>query len=351
MKVLKIVLIVLAAIILFVGVFLGVLTITEFMPKDVQQADVLNNISFDTVELGREYTALSFNTGYAGLGKESDFFMDGGKSVRTTRELTEKNLEGIKNFLSSESPDFVLLQEVDRDSKRTYGIDETQQITDLLGKSSSFALNYSCPYVPFPLPTIGKVNSGIMTLSNAAFTEAKRISLPIPFKWPIRIANLKRCLLTERFPVEGTDRELVIINLHLEAYDDGEGKIAQTKQLVSLLLEEYNKGNYVIAGGDFNQSFPGALDFYPTMDENYWTPGKLELDLLPQDWQMCCDMATPSCRLLNVPYDASGDKIQYYVIDGFICSPNVTVEKVETKDLGFEFSDHNPVKMSFALKD
>ena len=141
MKVLKIVLIVLAAIILFVGVFLGVLTITEFMPKDVQQADVLNNRSFDTVELGREYTALSFNTGYAGLGKESDFFMDGGKSVRTTRELTEKNLEGIKGFLSSESPDFVLLQEVDRDSKRTYGIDETQQITDLLGKSSSFALN------------------------------------------------------------------------------------------------------------------------------------------------------------------------------------------------------------------
>lgn len=39
------------------------------------------------------------------------------------------------------------------------------------------------------------------------------------------------------------------------AYDDGEGKLAQTKMLSDLLQKEVEKGNYVIAAGDFNQSF------------------------------------------------------------------------------------------------
>ena len=87
--------------------------------------------------------------------------------------------------------------------------------------------------------------------------QAQRQSLPVPFKWPIRVANLKRCLLVERFTVADSGRELVLINLHLEAYDDGEGKAAQTKMLREFLQAEYEKGNYVIAGGDFNQTFPG----------------------------------------------------------------------------------------------
>ena len=43
----------------------------------------------------------------------------------------------------------------------------------------------------------------------------------------------------------------MVFNLHLEAYDNGEGKIAQSKKLADVLSQEYAKGNYVIAGGDF----------------------------------------------------------------------------------------------------
>ena len=50
------------------------------------------------------------------------------------------------------------------------------------------------------------------------------MQLPCPFSWPTRIANLKRCLLVERIPIADSDKELVLVNLHLEAYDDGEGK-------------------------------------------------------------------------------------------------------------------------------
>ena len=50
------------------------------------------------------------------------------------------------------------------------------------------------------------------------------------------------------------------------------------------------------------------------------------------------------------PYDpADTVNTQYYVIDGFIVSPNVTVDTVETLDFGFRNSDHNPVCITVSL--
>lgn len=102
------------------------------------------------------------------------------------------------------------------------------------------------------------VNSGLLTTTVYDIDSAERISLPCPFNWPVSTANLKRCLLVSYLPISGTSSKLVIVNLHLEAYDDGEGKIAQTKQLREFIQSEYEKGNYVIAGGDFNQIFPNG---------------------------------------------------------------------------------------------
>ena len=48
-------------------------------------------------------------------------------------------------------------------------------------------------------------------------------------------------MLETRIPIKGSDKELVLINFHLEAYDSGEGKIAQRKVLVKKLKEEYEK--------------------------------------------------------------------------------------------------------------
>ena len=175
-------------------------------------------------------------------------------------------------------------------------------------------------------------------------TQATRESLPVPFSWPVRVANLKRCLLIERVPVEGTDKELVLINLHLEAYDDGEGKLAQTKQLMDILAAEYRNGNYVIAGGDFNQVFEGA-DVYPLLDTSHWQPGRLANSELPRGFSYVYDASRPTCRLLNKPYDGNRAATQLYVIDGFIVSDNLKVNLVETLDLNFASSDHNPVHL------
>ncbi len=348
-KILKAVLVLPVTAVVGAGGLLGFLTATEYKPADVETLEVR---TLDAEALGPvpsdDLSVLSWNIGYAGLGKEQDFFMDGGSSSRPgSAELVNRYLEGIKQSIAEQNADLVLLQEVDTDASRTYGIDET---TALIQNSGVHALNYSCPFVPIPMPPMGKIHSGLFTTTDYTVTAAERIALPCPFSWPLSTANLKRCLLVSRLPVEGSDRELVLVNLHLEAYDDGEGKVAQTKQLMSLLQEEYEKGNYVIAGGDFNQVFPGSLELYPNNHPELWAVGALEEASLPEGFSYVCDLSAPTCRLLNQPYNPTDTaNTQHYVIDGFIVSPNVSVDTVETLDLGFENSDHNPVRMTVKL--
>lgn len=348
-KFLKVLGILLLVVLLAVAALVLWLTVTEFKPAPVEPAAVSAPEGLAAVDPREELQVLSWNIGYGGLGAGSDFFMDGGKDARSADEKQVlAYLDGIKASIQTLDPDVVMLQEVDLDSGRTYRIDESAH---LALDASVHAKNYACNFVPIPLPPIGRVYSGVFTTTQGlAIEEAERISLPCPFQWPVRVANIKRCLLASYLPIEGSDKQLVMVNLHLEAYDSGEGKIAQTKMLKDFIEGEYAKGNYVIAGGDFNQIFPGGLEAFPNTHPDLWTPGLLEADMLSDGWRFAYDLSVPSCRLLNQPYDpADTENTQYYVIDGFILSPNVELVSVEGVDLDFANSDHNPVLISVKL--
>lgn len=344
----KILLIVLAVLLAAVVLLFAWLTITEYRPDPVTELDVVSSEEGSLIPSDRELSIMSWNIGYAGLGEDSDFFMDGGTGVQSAdKEQVLEYLGGVEDVLDDMWPDLIMLQEVDVDSTRTYHIDESA----MLARSQRVhALNYSCGFVPYPLPPIGSVHSGLFTTTDYKIDSAERISLSSPFKWPVSTANLKRCLLVSYLPISGTNSKLVIVNLHLEAYDDGEGKIAQTKQLREFIQSEYEKGNYVIAGGDFNQIFPNGLEKYPNTHKDLWEPGTISEDIMPEGWTLAYDLETPSCRLLNQPYDPSDtENTQHYVIDGFILSPNVELVSVNTLDEGFTYSDHNPVKLQVKL--
>lgn len=351
MKIIKALLLVVLILVLAAGGLVGYLTLTEYRPDDIELLEVTQAARSDNVRVGERLDVLTFNTGYCGLGRDQDFFMDGGSMVRPeNKEIVQENMNGILSELARQNADVYLLQEVDFDSYRSYYVNQADTYRHGLSLNMAVAYNYKCDFVPFPWPPLGKVESGLVSFTGLNVTQATRESLPVPFTWPMRVANLKRCLLVERVPVEGTDKELVIINLHLEAYDDGEGKAAQTAALKSFLEQEYAKGNYVIAGGDFNQTFPGGLDKYPIKNDDLWTPGTLDDSMLPDGWRFAYDTAAPTCRLDNQPYDAESDATQHYVIDGFILSPNVELTSVQTQDDGFQFSDHNPVLLNIRLK-
>ena len=362
-KILKILLcLILIPVIAFAGI-IAVLTLTEYKPAEKEEAEVISDsasLSSDEIWNNKknDLTLLSWNIGYAGLGRESEFFMDGGSDVRSAdKETVGRYLAGIKETVGRVSPDILMLQEIDADSTRTFHIDERPDLAVMTAAGedadASFAPNYKTLYVPYPVPPIGKVTSGLMTVSSLDTSESSRLTLPCPFSWPVRLANLKRCLLVTRIPLGGGDaagHELVLVNLHLEAYDDGSGKLAQTKVLNEFLSSEYKKGNYVIAGGDFNQIFPGSDSLYPNDHPDLWAVGALTEEMLPEGFSYAFDSRTPTCRLLNQPYDPEDTaNTQHYVIDGFILSPNVELKSVETLDEGFVNSDHNPVLLNVSL--
>ena len=345
-KFLKALLGIIIAIILIAAAALIAITALEYRPKDVETVAVPDGT--DMLEAGKSITIMSYNTGYAGLGAAEEFFMDGGNKTRAdNKETVEGYMHGIADELKAQDADIYILQEVDTGSKRSYYIDETAYYKEALGLPYDFAYNFNVFYLPYPIPdTMGRVKSGVATYTSYKVDSAERMQLPLAFSWPMRTLNLKRCLLVNRMPVSGTDKELVVINLHLEAYDSGEGKIAQTKMLYEVITKELEKGNYVIAGGDFNQTFPGA-HLYEAVLDGLWMPGTLD-DNLPEGFSFVFDKEAPTCRSLDRPYTGCENPM-YYIIDGFIVSDNITVEELSVIDTGFANSDHRPLRLSITL--
>jgi endonuclease/exonuclease/phosphatase family metal-dependent hydrolase len=347
----RIILIILSVPVAAAILLVGVLTLAEYRPAE-REPVALGGAGTRIPGAGDSLNVLAWNIGYASLDHSQDFFMDGGKGVRPGSDrFVRENLRGIGEFLSAGDWDMVLLQEVDVRSRRSYYVDQAARLAGDYPGSRAFAYNYRCVFVPFPIPFIGPVASGLLTLSALSPREAERIQLSVPFKWPVRTAQLKRCLLVERIPLRDSDKELVLVNLHLEAYDDGAGKETQTRQLVDFLKAEYAKGNYCIAGGDFNQTFPGIdRELFPILNDQFFVPGTLSPSLLDPGWSFGMDPGTPTARLLNGPYRGRDGEDQLYIIDGFILSPNVALNSVKTTDMGFRYSDHHPVGINVTLK-
>ncbi len=320
---------------------------TAFRPE--QYASLYKNEQPDSLRKGAVFSIMTWNLGYAGLGDDMDFFFDGGRQVRTTYDRTLANLEAIRSYIGSRDDiHFFFFQEADKHSKRSYRIHLPDSLKKtLMDFTHGFALNYRVGYVPVPLyAPMGKVASGLATASRWQPSEMKRVSLPGNYPWPERLFNLKRCILVSRHPVSN-GKDLVLINTHNSAFDDGDLRQLQMEYMRELMLEEYEKGHYVIAGGDFNQCPP---DFVPKFEYNLFDTTDLMYlseDLLP-GWHIVYDQSTPTNRRLLEPYDASSTKTT--LIDFFIASPNIDPIGVEGVHLGFIHSDHNPVAATFKLQ-
>ena len=346
LSIVRAVLIGVLAVVVLIGGFLAIATIGEYRPPETETLAV-DGVAQEFPAEKKELTVMSWNIGFASLGDDADYFLDGGRASRAeSAERVEENLSAIVEEIRAEDADIVFLQEVDRDSSRSHRIKEVERLqSEFADHNLAFASDHKFFWVPYPLPSmLGKVDAGIATLSRYNINNAERVSLANPNNWPGRTINMKRCLLVSRVSLPDSDKELVMINLDLLTYDNGSGKDAQVEQLFKLMEEERGKGNFVIAGGDFNHMFSTVEgDPYPAQPY-HWIAPTLNTSDYGDGWQFQMDPSAPTCRLLNEAYrDADKSGFQYYMLDGFIVSDNLKVTSCETRDLDFANSYHNPV--------
>lgn len=341
-KIIKISLIIITIPITLFTALLGVSLTTEYSPNKIE---TIYSGDGDTV-MSDTITLLSWNIGYCGLGDDMDFFYDGGSSMRTSKERTQQNLECIVTFLESmSSVDFILLQEIDIDSHRSYGINQLEAIESaLLNHTAYFAYNYKSLFVPIPITDpMGGVESGLALLSKYRPTTIERHQYPGSFSFPVRLFNLKRAALKASFKTKGAE-ELVIINTHNSAYDDGGMRNAELAYLDSILI----KTPLGIVAGDWNSTPDGYVQSTQESQNQYFQPLSLDQSIFSCEYKTLYDASVYSNRYGYEPY-RKGSTTET-LLDFALVSKSIEPISVETIDLGFSNSDHNPILITVAIR-
>ena len=106
-------------------------------------------------------------------------------------------------------------------------------------------------------------------MSDYPVTSSVRRSLPIQ-SGLAKFFDLDRCYSISRLPA-ADGKELVLINFHLSAYTtDPTVAEAQLAMMYEDMTAEYEAGNYVICGGDFNKDLLGdSSEVFGVSGEDY----------------------------------------------------------------------------------
>ena len=332
--------------------------------------------------MNEEYKISTYNIGFGAYNQEYTFFMDEGymedgtKVVGTeasafSKEAVLEDTNGAANTIKNFNPDFAFFQEVDTDSKRSYHVNQYDIIKETMGNyTSTYACNFHSAYLMYPLnKPMGVINSGIATLSKFNIESSVRKSFTITDNKFDRLFDLDRCFNASYLPINGSDKKFVLVNIHMSAYDKG-GTIRekQMQELNAFLDSEVEKGNYIVAGGDFNHDL---LTYNPnysfTKDKK---PFSENFTQLTPDWlsfffdengngpinslSVVASSNTPTCRDADITWQPGVSYVS--TIDGFLVSSNIDVIshaniQTATDNLaGFAYSDHDPATMTFKLK-
>lgn len=305
----------------------------------------------EEITTGKFYWIMTYNIGFGAYRKDYSFFMDGGKSSwAKDEESVVAGICGMGEIINSANPDFVLLQEVDVDGTRSYHVDQLELMNQFVkGYYYTYAQDYDSPFLFFPpWEPHGANKAGIVTYARNQITDAMRRSLPISESFS-KLVDLDRCYSISRIPMEN-GKNLCIYNIHMSAYGSSDAiREGQLAMLYEDMAADYEKGNYVICGGDFNHNLKSENDenapewAYPFPKESLPKGFRMAIDGAKEE-----DIAHNSCRSANEPYNE--DTTYTVTLDGFIVSDNVTVNYYANMDWGYELSDHDPVIMQFRLE-
>ena len=287
---------------------------------------------------------MSWNLGYAGLGSGANFAADGGEDfLPECRKLVLENATAIREQIGEFDGDIVFLQEAAGSSFINRNVDLRQTVLDAKPEMSSvYFHDVQSWLVPYPL----NMNTGKLTLSKFASNEAEGILLPLEDKYYAGFLLREYRMAISRFDI-GHEKPLVAINIHLAAFDDGSTRKKQLAAVLEYAKTEFQKGSYVLVGGDWNLRLIQTDFPHSTKEEHLFWLEDFPSQEIPEGWHLVADNETPSVRTLHQSYIAGNNYV--CTVDGFLLSPNLHSLGIENLDLGFEHSDHQPAILTIGF--
>ncbi len=283
-----------------------------------------------------EIEVLSWNLGFGALGEGAEFYPDGGRwLIPSLRRDVVRYVQGIAAFLGKAGADLFLLQEAARPSAVNHRVDLLAAVEKSLpGRWRAWS-----PDVAIAFP---RVSVGLATFAPGPPASVQRLELPGQTRWQ------RYHLLVTRFPLASGAGELVLANVHLSAFDPAASvRHRQLEAVTDFLRAEERRGAHVVLGGDWNLLLAETHFPHTTAQRHLSWLHPLPPTFPPLGWRLAADPRVASVRTLERPYVRGANYTA--VIDGFLVSPNLTVLSVRTVDLGFRFSDHQPVAVRLRL--
>ena len=284
---------------------------------------------------------VSWNLGYAGLGANANFVADGGEDLLPIdRETVQRNAKAIAEKIAQFEADIVFLQEAAGPSFINRNVDLRGMIQ---GANSEMSSVYSADVKSWLIPYPMKMDTGKLTLTKLPTTEANGVLLPLEDTYYAGFLRREYRMVVSRLDI-GEEKELVAINVHLAAFDDGSTRQEQVDEIIDFANKEFQNGNYVMVGGDWNLRLTPTNFPHNTAEEHLFWLADFPMDKVPEGWHLVADNKTPSVRTVHQAY-TEGDN---YVctVDGYLLSPNLKANKIENLDLGFQNSDHQPATLT-----
>lgn len=371
---------VLGTVILVAGGFVGYIFLSYDRIGDIE-LDITSNSKNTNLKINESYSVSTYNIGFGAYSQDYTFFLDTGYDIEgnetcgyyskaKSKDEVLTNTNGSIDVMKSLDLDFMLLQEVDIKSTRSYKVNQNELFSkEFKTYDNVFAYNFNSAFMPYPLYDMhGKSKAGLSTFSKYQIFSAERVEYTISESFS-KFFDLDRCFSVSQIKVNN-GKILYLINSHMSAYDKG-GSIRETqvKELNDFIKNVSEKGNYVIVGGDFNHDL---LTYNP--DFNYSSDNKVFNNVLKDpDWvapyfdnqgksplvdgfKVVASDNVPTCRNNDIAWNPS---LTYKcVVDGFIISNNIEVithYNIETNNgnlglNGFAYSDHQPAYLEFILK-
>ena len=305
-----------------------------------------------------------------GIGR-LPFFGDscGDRSIFTEQEVLDA-LELIAAKIDEVNPDILLLQEVDRESKRTAYIDQVQWILDHTNLNyGAYASMWQAQVIPSD--GIGRIDAGNVVMSKLEIESAQRIQLPLRTDQSslTQMFYLRRNILKAKIAIPDQD-SFYAVSVHATAFATDDTKQKHIDKFKEVLDEMAAAGDVFVAGGDLNSVPPGGETDYcdedaceddvfhtdedggPHLEGSYFNNFENEPNLvkhLYDTYNSAIDSAVAITAAHNT-HSTSGDSFWDRKLDYIFTNKNVASGSGITFQEALQLSDHAPVGSAIILE-